>query len=653
MLDRLPLLGGSYSARSVLASAQRCVNYYPEKNPPGSLVPFTYYQRPGKVPLVQGPAAPVRALYQSTLGTGYCVIGSKLYRLEPDWSLRELGDLAPGRTNLCSLQDNGKVLMVVDGSGQGWQTAIAEFEVLAVGNVYNTDVIDHLVSGLSATGANGLAVGMEVSANKYLPIGARVVEVLSEDSVRISVKGTAHVAKFHGSITATTLTVDEIFVGSDPIELEMFLLSPEVGSVALGSATQITAFGSGSGGVGTYTVSVSQAVPAQDMVGTMGGQLDLTFTAGEDLFAPISDSTGTFTGADRVDHIDTFMLWNIPGTNEFGSTLSGVPLLFDGSYIAAKADYPDLLQTLIVNRHEILLLGLQKSEIWYDAGNPLFPFAELPGAFIEHGVLAKYSVAAADISVFWLSNNLQGTRMVLRQRGYQTTRISNHALEDALRRVPDCSDAIGFCYQIDGHVFYQLTLPSGDQTWVFDDSIGEPELAWHQEAWQSPADGLLHRDRANCFASLYGRLVVGDWENGTLYALDLDTYSDTVSGVQSPITCIRTFPHPTHASRQGRLEPVHSRPVLWQRFWADLECGNSPVDVQGHPALVTLRWSDDRGRTWGQDVLQSAGGLGEYQTQPAWPGLGQSRYRVFELSHSINGAAALNGALVEGDIAEY
>jgi hypothetical protein len=42
---------------------------------------------------------------------------------------------------------------------------------------------------------------------------------------------------------------------------------------------------------------------------------------------------------------------------------------------------------------EAWLIGTQTTEVWYNAGNAQFSFAELPGVFIEHGCVAPYSIA--------------------------------------------------------------------------------------------------------------------------------------------------------------------------------------------------------------------------------------------------------------------
>jgi hypothetical protein len=493
-MPRVPLLGGAYTARSVIANAQRSINYFPEVNAPGAPVPITHYQRPGLRPLVSAPTGPVRGIYRASNGNGYCVVGQNVYVISSTWVLTQLGSLAANKTTPVNFIDNGIDIVLVDGS-------------------------------------------------------------------------------------------------------------------------------------------------------TSGYSIHMTNNA----FATIVDGTGTFLGADRGDYIDTFMLFNVIGTNRFISTLSN-SLTFDPLYFAAKTDYPDPLAALIVNRHEILLIGQLKSEVWYDAGLANFPFAELPGAYFEHGTVAKYSVASADISVFFLGQDLQGVGKVYRVRGYQCTEISNYAIAGAIAKMSKTvgiSDAIGYTYQQDGHVFYVLQFPAGDQTWVFDDSpLAKPDDAWHQRCWTDPATGGLHRDRSNCYAFINETPVVGDWENGTLYALDTEVYSDTVYGAVSPLTCVRSFPHyfagEVDLSQAGGLKaPVagDGKRVQYHSFELDMDTGNTP----GAPVVI-LRWSFDRGHTFGTDVLQNAGLPGQYATYPTWQPIGISRDVVFEIQHSIPGPAALNGA---------
>jgi len=420
----------------------------------------------------------------------------------------------------------------------------------------------------------------------------------------------------------------------------------------------------GLGNLGTTKGPVSFADNGTDMLLVDGSTTGYTWKIADNSgFGAVSDSTDTFKGANHVAYLDTYLLWNMPNSVFFGSTLSN-ELTFDALFFAGKVSYPDHLKSLYVNRREIFLLGDLKSEIWYDVGGTSespFAFQQLPGAYIEQGIAASFSVANHDITVYWLARNLQGEGVVLSFKGYYASRISNHALEDAIRkmqRTVGIEDALGFTYQLDGHLFYMLTFPAGDQTWVYDATVEDPTAAWHQECWTHPTTGILHRSRINCMAFFNGVNVVGDWENNTIYYLNMDRYTDRVipapggSYVDCPIVFTRSFPHigaARAAGTQGMVE-VDGRRLQFSAFRADMECGTAPLDAFGRAAQISLRWSDDRGRTFGNALLQSGGAPGEYLTQPQWLGMGIARDRIFELSHNIAGPAALNGAWIDAEV---
>jgi hypothetical protein len=63
--------------------------------------------------------------------------------------------------------------------------------------------------------------------------------------------------------------------------------------------------------------------------------------------------------------------------------------------------------------------------------------------------------------------------------------------------------------------------------------------------------------------------------------------------------------------------------------------------------LVSLRWSDDRGHSWGSPVTQDIGEAGEYRTSLQWQRLGVARDRNFEISWSVPMRTALQGCFVD------
>ena len=384
-------------------------------------------------------------------------------------------------------------------------------------------------------------------------------------------------------------------------------------------------------------------------------------------FGPIVAPANTFAGATKVDFLDGYLLWNFPLTNEYGCTTQGA-LAFNSTLVGVKDGYPDFINSFVVNQREIYLFGNTRSEIHYNAGNPLFPFAILPGAYIEFGCVAPYSVAFIDKGVFWLGQNELGAGVVLRQSGYQTTIVSNYALSFALQQMTQVSDAIGFVFMRDGHMFYGLTFPAGNQTWVFDVTLGSPSDGWHQEAFLDP-DGNLNRSRVVAMAWVNGLNMGQDWENGTLYNVTPDYFAadvdlgDGKGPWARPIPRIRTFPRveAVGGGFGGSGEGValaDGKGIKLNKFVADFQCGDGVLGPNSQPPQLGLRYSVDRGRTFGQNILQSTGVVSNqgdvveasYQILPQWQDLGVGRWPVFELSWSYAAPAALNGAWLDATI---
>lgn len=331
-----------------------------------------------------------------------------------------------------------------------------------------------------------------------------------------------------------------------------------------------------------------------------------------------------FYGSNRVDLCDGYFILNRPGTNQF--YISGfLSVTFDPLDFAAKTGYSDKLATIAVAKRYIFLLGEQTTEVWYNTGAQDFTFGRMPGVFIQHGCIAKASVAQMDGTVFWLSQDPQGRAIAMRTAQFEGQRFSTHAIENAIQGYSRVDDAIGFCYQQEGHYFYVLQFPTASKTWVFDLATEQ----WHERMWHD-TDGREYRHRSNCCAVINGTTAVGDWQNGKLYDMSLSYFDD--DGVQ--IERIRSFPHLVDGLKR----------VMYRQFIADMQVGDTTAATGPE---VRLRWSDTRGRSWGNYITGSLGAIGEFLTCIQFQRLGMARDRVFELSWSDPQDTALNGAYID------
>lgn len=351
-------------------------------------------------------------------------------------------------------------------------------------------------------------------------------------------------------------------------------------------------------------------------------------------FGAITDPD--FPGAKTVDYIDGYFLFNDPDTQLFYITAINDGTNIDALDFAAAEGAPDPLISVLVDHREVWLLGGLTTEVWVNSGNSDFPFARLDGAFIEHGIAGPYARTKLDNSVFWLGKDENGQGMVWRAEGYRPVRISSHGVEFAISGYSRIDDAIMYSYQQEGHSFAVLTFPTGNATWVFDVSTG----LWHERAYRDPGSALLWRHRSNCHAFFNGKHVVGDYADGRLYELDLDTYDDD----GDPMKWIRSW----RAIPPGKNDPMKT--TFHNGLQIDCETGVGLVTGQGSDPKIMLRWSDDGGHNWSNEHQMSMGAIGKTRARAFRGRLGSTKKggdRVYEISGTDPVKIALIGAHLE------
>ena len=383
------------------------------------------------------------------------------------------------------------------------------------------------------------------------------------------------------------------------------------------------------------------------------------YNASTNVFGAIADPD--FPGAVTVGYLDGYFVFNPPDSQRIyiTSLLDGTQV--DPTEFASAEGSPDGVVAVLSNFRELWVFGTNSVEVWYDSGATDFPLQRIQGAYNELGCAAAYSVAKMDNGVFWLGQDARGRGIVYRANGYQGQRISTHAVEWHIQSYGDIRDAIAYTYQQDGHSFYVLTFPSADRTWVYDIATN----AWHERAgWEN---SQFTRHRSNCQMVFNNEIVVGDYENGKLYAFDPEVYADN-GQIQKWLRSWRALPtgqnnlkRTAHHSLQLDCESgvglsgQDAYDVDYLLTESDdfllTEAGDfltlDFVAVQGANPKAMLRWSDDGGHTWSNEHWAEMGRIGEYYRRVFWRRLGMTlklRDRVYEVSGTDPVKIAIMGA---------
>jgi hypothetical protein len=335
-----------------------------------------------------------------------------------------------------------------------------------------------------------------------------------------------------------------------------------------------------------------------------------------------------------VTFFDSFFVVNQGNTQQWWVSGSNDGNSWDGTNFASKEGGSDLLISLIQIDRQLWLFGQNTTEIWYDAGGANFPFARVDGVFVETGIASPYCMALLDNSVFWLGADQRGQGIVYRSNGYQPQRISTFAIERDLGNQV-ISDATAYSYQANGHSFYVLNLPTADKTYVFDVSTG----LWHERAAYDPVAGHFHRHQGSSSDYFNSMNVVGDYENGNLYAFDDDTPTD--NGVT------RKWVRSWQALPEGQN---NGKEVFYSNLEIFAETGQAPQTGQAAEPTVSLRISNDGGHTFPIEQFRSMGRAGETTARILFQNLGKSRNRVFELSGSDPLVPVFVGAELEATV---
>lgn len=338
-----------------------------------------------------------------------------------------------------------------------------------------------------------------------------------------------------------------------------------------------------------------------------GWVLDLTTNA----FTQIT-AEGFPNGTGQVGYEDGYIVAVFPDSEKFAVSAIKDMTTWDALDFASAEGLPDNLIGCIVVQRIVYLLGTDSMEAWSNTGGADFPLSRIEGSFVETGCAAAASIVKVDNGFCFLGNDKRGTVAVYKVSGPSSiSPISNQAIATEFGGYT-LSDAQAFGFNFDGHTFYAITFPTDDRTWLYDFN----SQAWTE--WLYFRASAFERHRSNCFAAMNGRLVVGDYENGKLYELDPENFTDDGAA-------IRALRSTTIMSLDERFFTTSCLQVVMQQ-------GVGTQTGQGFDPKLMLRVSDDGGVTWKNERTAPIGKVGQYANRSMFWRLGIARNRMYEVS---------------------
>ena len=580
-------VGASYTAPSIYQDDQECINWRPEIDPTkgqGARGVVALYPTPGLTNVVTLQNSQVVRGMRTVSGGNYCVAvcGPYVYVLNSSFTPTIIGQLNSS-TGQVGISDNGTNVYIVDGSYRYTWRISAPSAAVFQGTISGTTLtITRVISGTIA--ANQALFGIGVPNETVIVSGSGSTWTINNTATiatAIQMNSAAVAGVITASISGSTLTVTAVTSGT-------IYPGQTIQGTSVTANTVVTALGSGTvlsqsiatGGTGyavndtitvlggvygsspaTYTVSTISAGVVTGLTQTFAGQytstptnpaststngsgtgltLNLTFGTGSGStgnyvvsgtqtvssetmyllnFSVLPSSDGAFSGASIVDIVDNYFVYNRPNTQQWAASNLLSPITYGLSY-ASKFTGPDNLVSLVCDHGQVYLLGEQTSEVWADQGTFPFAFQRIPGSSSQHGLAAANSIARLGNSFAYVAKNNRGQAEIVIMNGYFPQRISTHAVENTLVN-ESISDAIAYTYQLEGHECYVVTIPSLDITWVYDITT----QLWHKWLW-TDSQNNYHRHRSNCSAFFQNVVLVGDWQNGQIYQLDPNNYTD-------------------------------------------------------------------------------------------------------------------------------
>lgn len=326
-----------------------------------------------------------------------------------------------------------------------------------------------------------------------------------------------------------------------------------------------------------------------------------------------------------VGYLNTFFVYdqNSGTQGQFVTSQVTDPTDINALDYAEAESHPDDILKIHIYNQLVYFFGSDTIEPWYNSGVGNPPFDRVQGGVKPYGLAGQWASAVNDESVFFLDNNRQPQQMI----GLEVRHLGNNALGKEWLNYSTVEDAEALTYIIDQQTFFQLNFPTADRSWTYH----QPSNTWFQMSY-----GVENRrHRGSSYAFCYGKHLMADYENGKVYELDFDTYTDNSGVIQRQRAT---------ATIHGGLYGFPGATLFFERVEFDVQVGVGLNTGQGSDPMLMVRYSDDGGNTWSAEEFYELGVGGDYLRKVTLVDQGQAEFRIYELTYSDPTAFALFSA---------
>ena len=295
-------------------------------------------------------------------------------------------------------------------------------------------------------------------------------------------------------------------------------------------------------------------------------------------------------GSTAVTYINSQFIYTNNGL--FVVSDVGDPTTANGLNAAGAESQPDDLIRAYNFQQTVYMIGEKSVEPWWNTGTGFPPFARMDGQIIEVGCQALHSVANTDEALYFLGDD----NAIYQVSGGSKRRVSSPAITHAIEGFTTKSDAIGYTLTLEGINFYVLTFPTANKTFALNESLSDK--GWFQLS--SGTSGGKYQGTS--LVNIYNSNYVADSDNGGLYVLDIDTYTNGSSTLQRQRVT---------SSINSKLFGVQGQRVQMSRFEVIMETGVGVISGQGDNPQIMIDVSYDGGRSWVSKGFADVGRLGQ------------------------------------------